>query len=245
MKKMLVLASTISCFSTPVFAANEQNAYQQGYQAAQSNKNADAFIQGVLASTQDNRLAEQQQNNRSNTRNSESQAQNTRNDNRNNNTRYDDREQNRNNTRGQDNQRNQNQERDNSQNSNRTTSASELKEKAFLNENGRQLGITTTRSGLQYQVLKAGFGRSPENHNSVKVSYEVRLLDDRVVEKQEDRVMRVNRFFEGLTEGLQTMRERGKTRFFVPARLAYGEAGTSNVPPNSTLIVDVELLKVE
>ena len=244
MKKMFVLASTISCFSTPVFAANEQNAYQQGYQAAQSNKNADAFIQGVLASTQDNRLAEQQQNNRSNTRNSESQAQNNRNDNRNNNTRYDDREQNRNNTRGQDNQRTQNQERNN-QNSNRLTNASELKEKAFLNENSRQLGVIATRSGLQYQVLKAGFGRSPESHNSVTVSYEIRLLNDRVVEKQEDRVMRVNRFFEGLTEGLQTMRERGKTRFFVPARLAYGEAGISNVPPNSTLIVDVELLKVE
>lgn len=239
MKKMLVLASTISCFSTSVFAANEQNAYQQGYQAAQSNKNADAFIQGVLASTQDNRLAEQQQNNRSNTRNNESQAQNNRNESRN------DREQSRNNVRGQETQRTQNQERDNTQNSSRTTNTSELKEKAFLNENGRQLGIITTRSGLQYQVLKAGFGRSPESHNNVKLSYEIRLLDDRVVEKHEERVMRVNRFFEGMIEGLQTMRERGKTRFFVPARLAYGEAGIGNIPPNSTLIIDVELLKVE
>ncbi|WP_269915189.1 FKBP-type peptidyl-prolyl cis-trans isomerase [Acinetobacter sp. HY1485] len=230
MKKMFVFACTISCFSTAVFSANgqsnEQNAYQKGYQAAQSNKNADAFIQGVLASTQDNRLAEQQQSSRNNT----TQVQNTRNDNQAINNRS---------------EQTQNTRNDNRQYANNTMSTTNLKEKAFFNENERQLGMITTPSGLQYKVLKAGLGRMPQSSNNVKVSYEIRLLDDSVVEKHEDRVIRVSRFFEGLTEGLQTMRERGKTRFFVPSRLAYGEAGTGNVPSNSTLIVDVELLKVE
>lgn len=119
----------------------------------------------------------------------------------------------------------------------------------FLAQNAKKPGITTTKSGLQYQVLHAGQGQSPRAMSKVKVHYEGRLLNgtifDSSIARQQPVEFQLSQVIEGWTEGLQTMKEGGKSRFFIPARLAYGELGSGDaIEPNSTLIFDVELIKV-
>ncbi|MEB3767364.1 FKBP-type peptidyl-prolyl cis-trans isomerase [Acinetobacter sp. MD2] len=121
---------------------------------------------------------------------------------------------------------------------------------AFLAENAKKPGVITTASGLQYQVLKAGTGKSPKKTNNVTVNYEGRLIDGTVFDssfaRQQPADFGVSQVVAGFAEGLQTMKEGGTTRFFIPAKLGYGEIGAGDaIGPNSTLIFDVELLKVK
>lgn len=119
-------------------------------------------------------------------------------------------------------------------------------EKAFFNANEKKLGILTTSSGLQYQVLKSGLGRKPTLNSKIKVSYEGRLLNEKVIDVANEKTLHVHELPEGLKEGLNTMSESGKTRFFIPSYLAYGKAGVNNkVPPYSSVIFDVELVEIE
>ncbi|MEN8943086.1 FKBP-type peptidyl-prolyl cis-trans isomerase [Acinetobacter baumannii] len=120
---------------------------------------------------------------------------------------------------------------------------------AFLAENAKKSGVITTKSGLQYQVLKEGSGKTPKAASRVKVNYEGRLLDGTVFDSSIARNhpvdFQLSQVISGWTEGLQTMKEGGKTRFFIPANLAYGEVGAGDsIGPNSTLIFDIELLQV-
>jgi len=120
---------------------------------------------------------------------------------------------------------------------------------AFLAENAKKSGVITTKSGLQYQVLKEGNGQKPKATSRVKVNYEGRLLDGTVFDSSIARnhpvEFQLSQVIAGWTEGLQTMKESGKTRFFIPANLAYGEVGAGDtIGPNSTLIFDIELLQV-
>lgn len=120
---------------------------------------------------------------------------------------------------------------------------------AFLIDNKTKAGIVTRPSGLQYQVLKAGQGKSPSATSTIKVDYEGRLLDgtvfDSSIARNQSVEFKVNQVIAGWTEGLQLMQEGAKYRFFIPAQLAYGEMGSGDsIEPNSTLIFDVELLKV-
>lgn len=119
---------------------------------------------------------------------------------------------------------------------------------AFLAENGTKEGVVTTESGLQYEVITEGEGASPVATDTVKVHYLGTLLDgtefDSSYSRGEPAVFPLNRVISGWTEGVQTMKEGGKTRFFIPANLAYGERATGNITPNSTLIFEVELLEV-
>ncbi|MCE1269966.1 MAG: FKBP-type peptidyl-prolyl cis-trans isomerase [Acinetobacter sp.] len=122
--------------------------------------------------------------------------------------------------------------------------------KAFLAENTKKAEITTTKSGLQYQVIQEGKGKSPKSTSTVKVNYEGRLLDDTVFDSSIARnhpvEFKLNQVIAGWTEGVQTMKVGGKSRFFIPANLAYGEVGSGDViAPNSTLIFDIELLEVK
>ncbi len=123
-----------------------------------------------------------------------------------------------------------------------------FKGEMFLKENAKKAGIQTTASGLQYQVLQAGNGASPKATDQVKVNYEGKLLDGTVFDssfaRNEPVTFPLNQVIAGWTEGLQLMKEGGKTRFFIPAKLGYGETGAGTIPPNSTLIFDVELIKV-
>ncbi|WP_121974827.1 FKBP-type peptidyl-prolyl cis-trans isomerase [Acinetobacter stercoris] len=120
---------------------------------------------------------------------------------------------------------------------------------AFLAENAKKTGITTTKSGLQYQVLQKGSGKSPKASSRVSVNYEGRLLDgtvfDSSIARNQPVEFQVSQVIQGWTEGLQLMKEGAKYRFFIPANLAYGETGSGDaIGPNSTLIFDVELLKI-
>ena len=120
---------------------------------------------------------------------------------------------------------------------------------AFLAENAKKAGVQTTASGLQYQVLKTGTGKTPKISSKVKVDYEGRLIDgtvfDSSIARQHPAEFQVNQVIQGWTEGLQLMKEGPKYRFFIPSNLAYGQIGSGDIiEPNSTLIFDVELLQV-
>lgn len=120
---------------------------------------------------------------------------------------------------------------------------------AFLADNAKKSGVITTKSGLQYQILKEGNGQKPKATSRVKVNYEGRLLDGTVFDSSIARnhpvEFQLSQVIAGWTEGLQTMKEGGKTRFFIPSNLAYGEVGAGDsIGPNSTLIFDIELLQV-
>lgn len=119
----------------------------------------------------------------------------------------------------------------------------------FLVENAKKAGVITRPSGLQYSVLQQGTGKSPSAKSKVSVNYEGRLLDGTVFDssfaRNEAVEFQVSQVIQGWTEGLQLMNEGAKYRFFIPAKLAYGEIGAGDaIGPNSTLIFDVELLKV-
>ena len=119
----------------------------------------------------------------------------------------------------------------------------------FLEENAKNEGVKVTASGLQYTVEKEGTGESPKATDEVTVHYSGRLLDgtvfDSSVSRGEPATFPLNRVIPGWTEGVQLMKEGGKYMFFIPSELAYGAQGIPGaIPPHSTLIFEVELIKV-
>lgn len=108
-----------------------------------------------------------------------------------------------------------------------------------------------TPTGLKYTVVKEGTGAQPSATDVVTVHYTGRLTDgtvfDSSVERGEPASFPLNRVIQGWTEGLQTMKEGGKTVFYIPSDLGYGPQGTPGgpIPPNATLIFEVELLNVQ
>lgn len=121
--------------------------------------------------------------------------------------------------------------------------------KAFLAENGKKEGVKTTASGLQYEVIKEGDGAKPKATDEVTVHYHGTLIDgtvfDSSVERKEPATFPLNGVISGWTEGVQLMATGSKYRFFIPYDLAYGERGAgADIKPYSTLIFEVELLKI-
>ena len=119
----------------------------------------------------------------------------------------------------------------------------------FLAENGKKENVKTTASGLQYVVEKEGTGAQPTAEDEVTVHYTGKLLNDQVfdssVNRGEPATFPLNRVIPGWTEGVQLMKEGAKYTFFIPSDLAYGPQGVPGaIPPHSTLIFDVELIKV-
>ena len=119
----------------------------------------------------------------------------------------------------------------------------------FLKANAQKEGVVTTASGLQYMVMQEGTGKSPKATDKVRCHYEGMLIDgtlfDSSLQRGEPADFPLNGVIAGWTEGLQLMKEGGKCRFFIPYLLGYGAAGAGNsIPPYSTLIFDVELIKV-
>lgn len=120
----------------------------------------------------------------------------------------------------------------------------------FLAENAKKDGVQVTESGLQYSVIKEGTGKSPKATDTVVCHYEGFLTNgtvfDSSLQRGEPAAFPLNAVIAGWTEGLQLMKEGGKTRFFIPYNLAYGEAGAAGaIPPYAALIFDVELLEVK
>ncbi len=120
---------------------------------------------------------------------------------------------------------------------------------AFLAENKKQPGVSTTASGLQYTILQEGTGRQPKASDTVRCHYEGRLIDGTVFDSSYRRGMPADfglrQVISGWTEGVQLMKEGAKYRFFIPYNLAYGERGAgADIPPYAALVFDVELIKV-
>lgn len=118
----------------------------------------------------------------------------------------------------------------------------------FLAENKTKPGVKATQSGLQYQILEEGKGKSPKATDTVRVHYKGQLIDGTVFDSSYERGEPVefplSGVIRGWTEGLQLMKTGGKARLYVPSDLAYGPQGRPGIPPNSVLIFDVELLEV-
>ncbi len=109
--------------------------------------------------------------------------------------------------------------------------------------------VTTTASGLKYEVLTEGSGPKPSATDSVTVNYKGTLTDGTVFDSSYDRgqpaTFPLNRVIKGWTEGVQLMNVGSKYRFTIPPELGYGAAGAGGkIPPNATLVFDVELLKI-
>ncbi len=120
----------------------------------------------------------------------------------------------------------------------------------FLAGNAKREGVTTTASGLQYEVLQQGSGtQHPSAESTVNVHYHGTLTDgtvfDSSVERGEPISFPLNRVIKGWTEGVQLMKTGDKFRFFIPADLGYGSRSAGKIPPGSVLIFDVELLAIE
>lgn len=119
---------------------------------------------------------------------------------------------------------------------------------AFLKENATKEGVMTTASGLQYKVITEGTGAKPNTNSEVVVHYRGRLLDgsvfDSSYERGEPATFPLGNVIEGWIEGLQLMNAGSKYELYIPSTLAYGEQGNQVIPPNATLIFEVELLEV-
>ena len=120
---------------------------------------------------------------------------------------------------------------------------------AFLAENKKKSGVVVLPSGLQYEVLTEVKGKKPAATDRVQCHYHGTLINGEVfdssIERGEPAVFGVSQVIPGWVEALQLMPEGSKWRLFIPSDLAYGENGAGGkIAPNSTLIFDVELLKV-
>ncbi len=119
----------------------------------------------------------------------------------------------------------------------------------FLAANKAKAGVTTTASGLQYEVIKKGTGAVPSETAQVKVHYHGTLIDGTVFDSSVDRgepaTFGVNQVIKGWTEALQLMPVGSKYKLYIPQELAYGPAEQGNIKPYSALIFDVELISIE
>ena len=120
---------------------------------------------------------------------------------------------------------------------------------ASLDENAEGSGLVTTDSGLQYEVLVSGNGATPGPTDTVTTHYHGTFVDGRVFDSSVERgapaSFPVDRVIKGWTEALQMMKVGDKWRIVCPPDLAYGEQGRSGIPPNSTLVFEIELLGVQ
>ena len=120
----------------------------------------------------------------------------------------------------------------------------------FLEENKKRKEVTTTASGLQYEVLKRGTGTvSPKATDKVEVHYHGTQINGEVfdssVERGQPASFNLNQVIKGWTEGLQLMHEGDKFKFYIPSDLAYGERGSgARIKPGAVLMFEVELLKI-
>ena len=119
----------------------------------------------------------------------------------------------------------------------------------FLKENATRSGVTTTASGLQYEVIEEGTGETPKATDRVKVDYHGTLLDgtvfDSSIERGNPAQFGVNQVIKGWQEGLQLMKEGAKYKFYIPSDLAYGDQGAGDkIAPGSMLIFEVTLIEI-
>ncbi|MNZ86293.1 FKBP-type 22 kDa peptidyl-prolyl cis-trans isomerase [compost metagenome] len=122
--------------------------------------------------------------------------------------------------------------------------------KKFLEDNGKREGVVTTKSGLQYEIVKKADGAQPKPSDVVTVHYEGKLTDGTVFDSSIQRGspidLPVSGVIPGWVEGLQLMHVGEKVKLFIPSELAYGEQSPSPaIPANSVLVFDLELLGIK
>jgi len=121
---------------------------------------------------------------------------------------------------------------------------------AFFAKNAKVAGVQTTPSGLQYQVVTEGKGPKPKPTDVVRVNYKGTLLDGKTFDSSYDRgepaTFPLDQVVPGWQEGIALMPVGSKYKFWIPAKLGYGDKGTPGgpIPPNATLVFEVELLDI-
>ena len=120
--------------------------------------------------------------------------------------------------------------------------------KEFVAKAAKEKGAITTKSGMIYQSLKEGSGTAPTASDKVKVQYRGMLVDgtefDSSYKRGEAAEFALNSVIPCWTEGVQMMKPGGKAKLVCPAAIAYGERGAGPIPPNATLVFEIELLGV-
>ena len=124
------------------------------------------------------------------------------------------------------------------------------KAEVFFKENSKKEGVTTTASGLQYEIINSGDGPSPKLSDKVTTHYHGTLLNGEVFDSSVDRgqpaSFPVNGVIAGWTEALQMMKVGDKWRLYVPSELAYGSRGAgAKIGPFTPLIFEVELISID
>ena len=118
------------------------------------------------------------------------------------------------------------------------------KGQAFLSDNAKREGVVVTESGLQYEVVTAGDGASPTVDDKVKVKYRGTLIDGTEFDKNESMEFVVGRLIPAWIEALPLMKVGDSWKLYAPPELAYGAGETGSIPPNSTLVFEIELLDI-
>lgn len=118
---------------------------------------------------------------------------------------------------------------------------------AYQAENGQREGVTTTDSGLQYEVLREGDGASPTAESTVRLHYRGSLIDGTEFDSSYDgepAEFNAGRLIPGFTEALLLMSEGSHFRIVIPSEIGYGPGGSGTIPPNATLIFEIELIEI-
>ncbi|MGC1301018.1 MAG: FKBP-type peptidyl-prolyl cis-trans isomerase [Caulobacteraceae bacterium] len=119
----------------------------------------------------------------------------------------------------------------------------------FMTKNGKEAGVTTTASGLEYKVLQSGpaGGASPKLGDEVQVVYEGRLLDGKVFDSSTDEnpaALQVGELVPGWNEALQMMKPGDEWQLFIPPNLGYGDEAKGPIPGGSVMVFKMKLLSV-
>jgi len=119
-----------------------------------------------------------------------------------------------------------------------------------IDKAAKEKGAVKTTSGMVYQSLKEGKGKSPNASSTVEVNYRGTLIDGKEFDSSYKRKQSISFPLSGVipcwTEGVQLMKIGGKAKLVCPPELAYGARGAGrDVPPNATLIFEVELLNIK
>ena len=121
--------------------------------------------------------------------------------------------------------------------------------KSFLATNKSKPGVITTKSGLQYKIIKKGYGIRPTDISKVVIHYRGTTIDgeefDSSYKRNQPATLTVGQNIKGFAEGLKLMQEGSEYIFYLPQDLGYGEQEAGAIKPYSTMIFDVKLLKVK
>jgi parvulin-like peptidyl-prolyl isomerase len=128
-----------------------------------------------------------------------------------------------------------------------TDEINEEQQEIFLEQNAEKPNVLVTDSGLQYEILVEGNGPNPKLEENVVVYYEGKLLDGTVFDSNlggETRSFSPKQVIPGWREGLQLMSKGAKFILYIPSKLGYGSRSLKDIPANSLLIFEVELVDI-